>query len=111
MVILHNIGTNGHLVSTSVSKYFTTYFKNQDIYKLTTLNEETIYEKLKQNNYEFIKKAFKDSEVNLVIKKIDCNFSGSTGVVVFIIGDRIICANVGDSRAIIIKETSSNHSV
>jgi serine/threonine protein phosphatase PrpC len=104
----HNIGINGHIVSTNISKFFTNYFKNQDIYKLTTLDEESIYDKLRANNYEIIKKSFKDAEVNLVVQRIDCNFSGSTAVLVIMIGNKIICANAGDSRAIFVKESSSN---
>jgi len=34
---------------------------------------------------------------------IDCNFSGSTTVVVLISGLHMMCANVGDSRAIVVR--------
>ena len=37
---------------------------------------------------------------------IDANFSGTTCVMVMQVGERLICANVGDSRAIMVKENN-----
>ena len=38
---------------------------------------------------------------------IDIYFSGSTCVTVLIVGNKIFCANVGDSRAVLARETST----
>ncbi len=68
-----------------------------------------VYEKLKENNYEMIKNCFFDAEAGLKKTKFDVNFSGSTAVMVILIDDKIICANAGDSRAILVKENLSNN--
>ena len=39
--------------------------------------------------------------------KFDSQFSGSTTVIVFVIGNKILCANAGDSRAIMISENNN----
>ena len=97
-------GVNGHLISQYVTKYFESFFKNNT--NLNTIkNEDEIYSILKKNNYDIIKKAFQEAEDELENKtKIDGNFSGTTCVMVIQIGEKIICANVGDSRAILVKE-------
>lgn len=41
--------------------------------------------------------------------EFDSNLSGSTFVGVFIIGTMILCANVGDSRAILARGTSPSN--
>lgn len=70
------------------------------------IREELIYEKLKENNFEVIKNAFKFSENELLnCVKFDAKFSGTTCVLVLIVMNRIICANAGDSRAIIINSS------
>lgn len=39
---------------------------------------------------------------------IDVYFSGSTCVTVLIVGNKIFCANVGDSRAVLARETDDH---
>lgn len=39
----------------------------------------------------------------LLESSIDCTFSGSTTVIVLIMGSKMYCANIGDSRAIFAK--------
>ena len=39
---------------------------------------------------------------------IDIYFSGSTCVTVLIVGNKIFCANVGDSRAVLAREVSQD---
>lgn len=65
---------------------------------------ETIYAKLRENNYEIIRNSFQLAQEKISTGKFDVKLSGSTCVVVFILGNKIICANVGDSRAIMISE-------
>jgi serine/threonine protein phosphatase PrpC len=79
---------------------------NEDNYKLNKCDEASIYSKLRENDYEMIKNSFKAAENELTEKKIDTNLSGSTSVIVFIIADNIICANAGDSRAIMARKMS-----
>ena len=100
--VMDGHGLNGHLVSQFCTKYFTSYFaKNKKLNQLT--DEESVYNTLKKNNYEIIKKAFHKAEKEISKSDIDANFSGTTCVMTFQIGNKLITANVGDSRGIIIK--------
>jgi len=100
--VMDGHGLNGHLVSQFCTKYFTTYFaKHKKLNSLT--DEESVYNTLKKNNYEIIKKAFHKAEKEISKSDIDANFSGTTCVMTFQIGKKLITANVGDSRGIIIK--------
>jgi protein phosphatase 1L len=59
-----------------------------------------------ENFYEYMDNLITDffREIDLKFRRDHHDFSwrcGSTGVVVLIVGDRIICANLGDSRAIL----------
>ena len=102
--VLDGHGANGHLVSRFVTKYFTSFFKNNKKMNASISNEESICYRLKKNDYDILKRAFRHAEKDLGKNNdIDSNFSGTTCVMVFQIGEKIICANVGDSRAIIVK--------
>jgi hypothetical protein len=98
--------SNNYKSKENLSKY-----KNQKLIKELDpydLNEESVYDILKENNYEIIKNSFALAESELSNLKLDFNFSGSTSVLVFILADKIICANAGDSRAIIVKDTKKS---
>jgi len=100
--VMDGHGLNGHLVSQFCTKYFTSYFaKHKKLNQLT--DEESVYNTLKKNNYEIIKKAFHKAEKEISKSDIDANFSGTTCVMTFQLGTKLITANVGDSRGIIVK--------
>ena len=101
--VMDGHGVNGHLVSRFVTKYFTSFFKNNK--KMNSNNsEDAVCYRLKKNDYDILKKAFRHAERDIGKNSdIDANFSGTTCVMVFQVGEKIICANVGDSRAIIVK--------
>ena len=100
--VMDGHGTNGHLISRFVTKYFTSFFrKNKKMNILTS--EDAVYQRLKKNNFDILKRAFHHAERDIGKSNFDANFSGTTCVMVFQVGDKIICANVGDSRAIMIK--------
>ena len=102
--VLDGHGKNGHLVSKHISKYLKKRFENEE--KLKYINEtEEIYNIIKENNFKLIKDYFIEAEKNLNKELFDCNFSGTTCVLLIQINYHIICANVGDSRAILINET------
>ena len=101
--VMDGHGINGHLVSKYVVKYFTAYLKKNK--KMNCLkSEDEVYQRIKKHNSDIIERAFRHAERDLGKSDIDANFSGTTCVMVFQIGDRLFCANVGDSRAILVKK-------
>lgn len=60
-----------------------------------------------QLNKSFIQvqdSLFRDSKINL-------RFSGSTCVSVLIVGTKIFCSNVGDSRAVLVRKTGKHDQI
>ena len=111
--IMDGHGSNGHLVSNFVKEKIEEYFNDKKIYKSKKIMKavssyqinitDKIYEKLINNDYEIIKNFYKNVNDELYNTKFDVHFSGTTCVLVFKIGLKIICSNVGDSRAILVK--------
>lgn len=95
-------GVNGHLVSEFAKNHFKQYILNHKEISLLKLVDE-IYLKLTDNDYSLVKNMFKMAEKELLLMNFDSNFSGTTCVIVFHLGFHIICANVGDSRAIMVE--------
>jgi len=105
--VLDGHGVNGHLVSRFVTKYFTSFFKNNKKMNSCKNNEDEVFFRLKKNSSDIIKRAFRHAERDLEKNAdIDSSFSGTTCVMVFQVGEKILCANVGDSRAIMVKENN-----
>jgi serine/threonine protein phosphatase PrpC len=115
--IMDGHGSNGHLVSNFVKEKVIEYFSDKKLYKKKRMlksisfvemeNWGKYYEKLIHNNYEIIRNFYKTVNEELNNTKFDIHFSGCTCVLVFIIGKKIICSNVGDSRAILVKKKVS----
>ncbi len=104
--VMDGHGVNGHLVSRFVTKYFTSFFKNNKKMN-SNKNEDGVYYRLKKNNSDIITRAFRHAERDIEKNSdIDANFSGTTCVMVLQVGEKILCANVGDSRAIMVKENN-----
>ena len=102
--VMDGHGVNGHLVSRFVTKYFTSFFKKNKKMNSSNANEDQIFYRLKKNDHDVLKRAFRHAERDIEKNSdIDANFSGTTCVMVFQIGNRILCGNVGDSRAIMVK--------
>ena len=112
--IMDGHGSNGHLVSNFVKEKIMEYFGDKKIYKKKKMSKSAsfidldntgkTYEKLIYNNYEIIRNFYKMVNDELYNTKFDVHFSGSTCVLVFKLGHKIICSNVGDSRAILVKK-------
>ena len=121
--VMDGHGTNGHLVSNFVKNKINEYFNNKKLYinhkthkKMNSDNsnnnfmeENEIYEKMIHNNYEIIRKFYQKVNDELYDSIFDVHFSGCTCVIIFIIGKKLICSNVGDSRAILIKNKLENN--
>ena len=116
--IMDGHGSNGHLVSNfikdKINQYFndiTFYFrkikpKDKLLLKYPDNILDLILKKLEKNNYQKIKDFYRIVDESLSSKEVvfDSNFSGSTCIILFQIGNKIISSNVGDSRALLIKE-------
>ena len=57
---------------------------------------------------DILKRLFKHAENNIAKSSIDAKYSGTTCVIIFQVGNKIICGNIGDSRAILIKGEKYN---
>ena len=116
--VMDGHGSNGHLVSNFIKDNIIKYFNDISFYfKKIKPKEKTsiiypenildlIYKKLKKNDYQKIKDFYKevDELLSSIEVHFDSNFSGSTCIIIFQIGNNIISSNVGDSRALLIKE-------
>lgn len=97
-------GVNGHLVAKYLVDFFINYFLTKDNFPPNP-NPTILLQHL--TNYSFWKKLFLKAEKGLGQIGFDTAFSGSTSILIMIIGDVIICINAGDSRAILIDEQLS----
>ena len=99
--VLDGHGPDGHLVSQFISKYMQLEFQTNQLIK-NIKDIEKLYEKLISKDYEIIKDIFINADNTLRDEEIDSSNSGTTCVLVINIGVHIICANVGDSRGILV---------
>ena len=120
--VMDGHGTNGHLVSNFVKNKINEYFNNKKIYlnhktrrknscDNNFMDESELYEKIIHNNYEIIRNFYKKVNDELYNSIFDVHFSGSTCILIFKIGNKLICSNVGDSRAILIKNKIENNNL
>jgi len=105
--VLDGHGEYGHYASQFVSRYVISHIKNHPLIKKCDDPKE-IYQKLILNGYEIIANLFTDADVQIQKEKFDVQNSGTTCVIVIQLEEKIICANTGDSRAIIIYNKDNN---
>jgi serine/threonine protein phosphatase PrpC len=101
-------GNDGHYVSQFVTKHIITTISYHPI--ISSLKEpEDIYKLIIDNNYKIIKDIFSETDNYLSHQtQFDTNTSGTTCVLILQIGNKIICANSGDSRAILVYSPDNN---
>jgi serine/threonine protein phosphatase PrpC len=63
----------------------------------------------KQKKHAVITEGFLKTSFDIRRRSFDCNYSGTTVVSVMVSGNTVVCANVGDSRAIIGSIKSRGH--
>jgi serine/threonine protein phosphatase PrpC len=101
-------GINGHHISAFLKQFIEKFIKFNEFVLLPRKGskniEEQIYLKLEANNYEFIRNMFDKMEKECKELEFDSEFSGSTINLVILIGNKVICANTGDSRSILVNE-------
>ena len=97
-------GNEGHLISQFIVKTMKNILLNDEKLKQISKNTNEIYSYLTENNYEFIRDFISKSE-NLLFNDYEeeSKYSGTTCNLVIIIGKKVICANIGDSRAFMVK--------
>ena len=104
--VMDGHGANGHFVSDYVKNAIATHFTNKDTYsneQSPTITSELIQYKLSTKKHHAITSFFNNLNHDLQRKaKFDVHFSGTTCVCVFQLHKKIICSNIGDSRAIVI---------
>ena len=104
--VMDGHGDNGHHASQFVSKFILNRIKNHPLLRNLS-NPKEIYNQLKANGYQIIANIYTDAD-NLIFKeKFSCQRSGTTCVIVIQLEENIICANAGDSRAIMIYDEIS----
>lgn len=91
-------GLQGHLVSRYVKLKLVQYLEH---YMIEYNNDPNIVEKSYKN-------SIKQIEDQLENEGIDSMFSGTTVVSVLVLSNIIICANIGDSRAVLGKKVSNS---
>ena len=109
--VLDGHGTYGKMASRSVSEFIMNFFNKERISHFYEENHNSIYQVMTGRNYKFIKSCFAEADAELSNSaKYDFSYSGTTVVLVILIGkmfpnieNKIICTNVGDSRAILAK--------
>ena len=105
--VLDGHGVNGHHVSKFLSEYLIKEIvNNKEIINLQQLDK--IYYNLTKSNYELLINLFLRSDKVLGNLHIDVNFSGTTCILVIQVGRNLICANVGDSRAILVYDSKND---
>ena len=101
-------GTNGHFVSQFCGEALKKFFSDENNFitkkEKGKLTKDLLYQKLTNNNYSLLKKFYNKLQEDLINASFDTHFSGTTMVVIYQIDNKIICSNVGDSRAILVSK-------
>ena len=105
--VLDGHGEYGHYASQFVSRYAVNRIKNNPSIKKCEEAKE-VYKKLTCNGYEIIANIFTDADMQIRKEKFDCQNSGTTCIIIIQLEEKIICANAGDSRGILIFDKNDN---
>ena len=105
--VLDGHGPHGHFVSKFASQSILNKIINNPEIQMNS-NIESIYNILKRNNYQIIKQSFISTDNQLHSVNFDSKESGTTCCLIIHIGNHLICANVGDSRAIAVYDEQND---
>ena len=105
--VLDGHGINGHFSSQFVKKFVLSKIKSLPVVR-NLAKPKDIYQYLVGNNYRVIANIFIDADNAIKKQNFNCENSGTTCVIVFQIDEHLICANAGDSRAILIYDDKSD---
>ena len=85
-------GDTGKDISEETAKFFNEYYEQQ--------SKENVYDLYSKQSYELIDTSFTKAKANIRSKAINSDYSGTTVNILYVINSKIICANLGDSRAV-----------
>ena len=105
--VLDGHGVNGHLASQFAKKYIVNRIKGLEIVRNFSKPKE-IYNHLIEDEYKIITNIFIDADNQIKKQKFNCDNSGTTCVITIQLEEHLICANVGDSRAILIFDENND---
>ena len=106
--VLDGHGPDGHYVSEFISDFIPSkLINNPEIKALTDC--EKIYNKYKENNCQIITQAFLEADKILENVEFNTSESGTTCCLIIHIGKHIMCANTGDSRALVVFDDSNKN--
>ena len=96
-------GFNGHIISEYLKENLIKKLANHPRLKVLD-NLENIYSQFNDNKFKIIKELFYEIDNEILNLNINKDLSGSTCTLLIQIGDKIINANIGDSKAILVYE-------
>lgn len=100
--VMDGHGTNGHDVSAFVKRVLPSYIENFLPLDWHNKTDEILAQKDINKLKSAISKAHASTNMELFNSKtIDTSYSGTTSVSVLLRGKLVLCANVGDSRAVL----------
>ena len=105
--VLDGHGPEGHFISHFAADFIPAQMANNPEIKALT-DPEKIYKKFKENNCRIITQAYVAADNKLKTMDFDSSESGSTCCLIIHIGKHIICANTGDSRALVAFDESGD---
>ena len=105
--VLDGHGDYGHFASQFVKRYIINRIKSHPLIKGLD-NPKEIYKNLTENGYQIISNIYMDADIQIAKEKFNCEMSGTTCVLVIQLEEHLICANTGDSRAILVYSESPN---
>ena len=105
--VLDGHGDYGHFASQFVKRYIINRIKSHPLIKGLD-NPKEIYKNLTEKGYQIISNIYMDADIQIAKEKFNCEMSGTTCVLVIQLEEHLICANTGDSRAILVYSESPN---
>ena len=106
--VLDGHGSQGHYISEFASEFIPNKIITHKEIKNNT-NKESIYNKLIEDDYKIIKEAFISTDKELDSLEISSLNSGTTCNIIIHIGNHLICANVGDSRSLVVFDEQNDN--
>ena len=114
-------GPDGHLISNLCSEMIEKTFTDSTNFYIPRnsnnfdhlnslknyINSNDVYHKLKNNNFSFIKNTIKNLQNSIENSDNDFLFSGTTLCQIILFENKLISINIGDSKAILIKENEA----